>query len=149
MLEYKFTVDNPFIGWLFIDKPVIDVHCILNIRDSSCVLNGVLLFFPFLFDLRFIFIWWIHCSDPYPLNEFIKDIYFIGIDRTVNVYIIDRSQVVPWYKVPIGFNHPLIHIIPFSFVRSSQTAQDLLIEVKLPFVFPKVTPIIPFTLAYV
>ena len=104
---------------------------------------------PFLFDLRFICLWWINCSEPYPLNQDIKCIYFIDLDRTVNIYNIEWYQGTYWNNITIGFKQPLSHIIFFSFGRSEHTAQDFRIEGRLVFFPPKVTPIIPFILSYV
>ena len=54
MLKYNFIVDKLVIGWLLIDQPAIYLHCILNISNSSWIFIIILIFFPLLFDLRFI-----------------------------------------------------------------------------------------------
>ena len=67
------------------DKPAIVVHCFFNIRDTSWIFIVILIIFPFLFDLRFICLWWSACSSPSPLNEGIKVISFLDLNRTVDL----------------------------------------------------------------
>ena len=60
MLEYNFTADKSLIGWLFIDQYFIGVHYMFNLMDSYLIFVFILIFFPLIFDLRFICLWWIH-----------------------------------------------------------------------------------------